>query len=398
MKKPRRNERGMGALYQPHYRDAGGNSHAMKTWWMTYSVGGRRVRESTGTADRKAALDVLALRKASVAKGETIPQSARKLTFERLCELIRDDYKENGRRSPHTLEGVLKRLTKHFAGWKASEITTDAVMSYRTKRIDSGQKPATINRELAALRRCFTLARERGLIGYAPNFKTLKENNTRKGFVERDAFERILSHLDDKYLHAPLRVAYLTGWRLRSEVLSRGARHFDRKSRVLRLEPGETKNGDGREFPCGELPELDAVIERALERHDALERSLGKVIPHLFSDDEGNAIGSLRKRWITACKSKNAGVPGLVPHDLRRSAVRNLERAGVARSTAMQLVGHRTESIYRRYAIGDETSRKEGVGKLAAFHAGAAAEGQKVVSLDERRDKSRVGHDSAASG
>jgi hypothetical protein len=49
-------------------------------------------------------------------------------------------------------------------------------------------------------------------------------------------------------------------------------------------------------------------------------------------------------------------------------AVRNLERAGVSRSVAMKLTGHRTEAVYRRYAIVSEPDLSEGLMKLAALH------------------------------
>ena len=61
-------------------------------------------------------------------------------------------------------------------------------------------------------------------------------------------------------------------------------------------------------------------------------------------------------------------MPGRIPHDFRRTAVRALERAGVSRSAAMAMTGHLTESVYRRYAIADETSLKEAAVKLAALH------------------------------
>ena len=67
-----------------------------------------------------------------------------------------------------------------------------------------------------------------------------------------------------------------------------------------------------------------------------------------------------------ACRT--AGVAGLVPNDLRRSAVRNLERAGVPRATAMKLVGHKTEAIYRRYAIVVESDLLAGGEKLDGLH------------------------------
>jgi integrase len=132
----------------------------------------------------------------------------------------------------------------------------------------------------------------------------------------------------------------------------------------LRLEPGEGKSGEGRNFPL--TPSLREVLAEQLQKTAALEREIGQIIPWLFHK-EGKPIGSFRKAWASACK--RAGLAGKIPHDFRRTAVRNLERAGVPRSAAMAMVGHRTESIYRRYAIADETMLKEGAVKLAAFHA-----------------------------
>jgi integrase len=136
----------------------------------------------------------------------------------------------------------------------------------------------------------------------------------------------------------------------------------------LRLEPGETKNGEGRMFPL--TPELRRVLEQQLTRTMELERASGRIIPWLFHRN-GRAIKSFRRAWTTACRK--AGVPGRIPHDFRRTAIRNLERAGVPRSTAMRMVGHRTEAIYRRYAIVDEQMLREGADRLHAIHQAQAA-------------------------
>ena len=96
----------------------------------------------------------------------------------------------------------------------------------------------------------------------------------------------------------------------------------------------------------------------------------------------GKPIKGFRFAWIKACQK--AGCPGLIPHDFRRTAVRNLERAGVSRSVAMKLTGHQTESVYSRYAIVDEQDLAEGVKKLAALTPQNAEPTQgKIVSLGQ---------------
>ena len=92
----------------------------------------------------------------------------------------------------------------------------------------------------------------------------------------------------------------------------------------------------------------------------------------------GTPIKSFIKIWRSACRA--AGCPGRIPHDLRRTAVRNLERAGVPRSTAMAMVGHKTESIYRRCAIVDDTSRREAAEKLNAFGRGHSSGHRSSIS------------------
>jgi hypothetical protein len=95
-----------------------------------------------------------------------------------------------------------------------------------------------------------------------------------------------------------------------------------------------------------------------------------RIIPWVFHR-RGKPIKNFYKAWRSACKA--AGVPGRILHDFRRTAVRNLERAGVPRSDAMAIVGHQTESIYRRYAISDEASLRESADKLDVLHVEQSA-------------------------
>ncbi len=154
---------------------------------------------------------------------------------------------------------------------------------------------------------------------------------------------------------------FITGWRSRSEVLPLTWAQVDFQGGFVRLEPGTTKNNEGRAFPL--IPELRALLERRQAITRRCERAQDRIIAHVFHR-YGKPIKSLRRAWKTACK--DAGRPGLLLHDLRRSAVRNLERAGISRSVAMKLTGHKTEAVYRRYAIVAESDLREAGAKLAA--------------------------------
>ena len=177
--------------------------------------------------------------------------------------------------------------------------------------------------------------------------------------------------------------AYSTGWRVKSELLSHQRSHVDLVNGWLRLEPGESKNGEGRQFPL--TPELHDVLERQLARTREIEKATGQVIPWLFHR-AGKPIKSFRRAWLRACTE--AGVPDRIPHDSSRSAVRNLERAGVSRSAAMKMVGHKTQSIYSRYAIADESMLQDGGTRLSALHAKEAEAARVVVPIGEARSRS----------
>ena len=114
------------------------------------------------------------------------------------------------------------------------------------------------------------------------------------------------------------------------------------------------------------------------------------IVPWVFHR-QGRRILDYRRAWKNALVAAN--VPKRIPHDFRRTAVRNLERAGVPRSVAMKLTGHKTESICRRYAIVSENDLSEGVAKLAALHDASSGvkEAQKVVSFSDKQERVKLG-------
>ena len=181
-------------------------------------------------------------------------------------------------------------------------------------------------------------------------------------------------------------VAKLTGWR-KSELRSRQWRHVDFEAGWLRLEPEETKNREGRMFPL--IPELRAVLEAQRARVEALQKATGQVIPWVFCRDDGAPVGDFKKAWPTACVAAGSSAscpcwrqtarrgpqgrdahgaegPTKLVHDFRRTAVRNLIRAGIPETVAMKLTGHRTRAVFQRYAIVEEGMLREAGERLAA--------------------------------
>lgn len=219
-----------------------------------------------------------------------------------------------------------------------------------------------------------------------PPFPSVKVDNVRTHFLTMADVVAICEHLDE-HLGPVVRFAALTGWR-KGEIIEHGRgpglrwRNVDFDAGVVRLDPGTTKNEEGRSFPFAALPPLEELLRQQRTSTDAVEKRIGRIVPHVFHRD-GDPIRHMRKAWDKAAEA--AGRADAWFHDLRRTAVRNLERAGVSRSVAMKLTGHKTESVYRRYAIADEAALREGVEKLARLHE-SGEEGRTTIPLDAAQE------------
>jgi integrase len=348
-------------------------------------------RESSGTDKEQEARRLLKQREGAAVEGRIITPRVEKITVRELAEGLLCDYRANERKSVERVEDALGHVLPFFGPLPAIQVTSAHVTAYQAKRQEQKAANATINRELAALKRMFSLAQHAERIHRAPYIAMLREQNVRVGFFEEDQYESVRGHLP-VYAQPVVTVAYITGWRVRSEVLTLQWRQVDFKTGTVRLEPGTTKNGEGRVFHM--TPELRACLEAQRAATTALERERDQIIPWVFHR-QGRRLKGFRKAWRTACTT--AGLPGRILHDFRRTAVRNLERAGVPRSTAMKMVGHKTESVYRRYAIVDDAMLREGSEKLARAARGGQSAGQSevghVISVSSKGVKKLVGRD-----
>lgn len=351
-----------------------------RIWWVRYKVNGKAYEESSGSTDRRKAEKLLARREAELGLGHFVAPDVKRTTVVDLADMLRNDYRMNGRRSLRRAETSLAHLLGYFGAARAMTISADRIAAYVADRKDVGAAPATIRNELAALKRMFTLGIRAGKVAHRPHIPSIQVSNARQGFFEGDDFASVYTELPH-YLQPVAEFAYLTGWRIPSEVLPLTWAQVDLGAGVVRLEPRTTKNDEGRTFPFDALPTLKRLLNTQRERTRALERATGHIIPWVFHRD-GQRIKYIRRAWFSACSRaatvthsngvKEVTRPELlsrIPHDFRRTAVRNLVRAGVPERVAMQLTGHKTRSVFDRYNIVNERDLRDGVTKLAALHA-----------------------------
>jgi len=179
-----------------------------------------------------------------------------------------------------------------------------------------------------------------------------------------------------RYLQDFARFAYLVGWR-KGEIAS--LHWSDVDNDIIRLRPEHSKNGIGRSAPLHDsnfkITEVGEVIERRRSERTFKAKSGPQLSAYVFHR-KGSAIGDLRKAWATACAA--AGLDGMLFQDLRRTAVRNMVRAGVSEHMAMQISGHRTRSIFDRYNIVNERDKQDALRRTQDY-LGSASKKRRVA-------------------
>jgi integrase len=321
-------------------------------YWIGFSYRGKEYRKSAKSAKKRDAENLLAFYLGQCARDEFKGfQQETSLTVGELLDDLIYDGKQRQLRDIATLTARVRVLRAGLGDMHAPDLTERQIDLYVKKRLSKGIAPATLNCEMAYLHQAYRLAVRKKLLEKIPHVPRFKVNNARQGFFEREDFERVVSFLPD-YLKDFSRFGYLTGWR-RKEITRLEWR--DISEGVIRLRPEVSKNAEGRVLiVVGEIAEI--VERRRAERVD--------LIPYVFHRN-GQRISIFNKAWKRACT--RAGVPGKLFHDLRRTAVRNMIRAGVPERIAMAISGHKTRSIFDRYNIVNEEDIRLGLLKTQEY-------------------------------
>lgn len=350
MSETKRRKRGEGRIFQ--YKNPDGSLKS-PYWYVKYYAGGKPHVENTKSTREKDAVKLLRVRLGQADSGIVVTPKVGRVTMKEGLDGVVADLKVN---HPKSVEHTERRIKLHLLPYfgehrRMASVSMADVTEYVAHRLAAEAEHATVNRELAILRRAYRLAIEGNLLVTMPKIKMLREDNVRRGFFERAEFEKVREALPEA-LRPIVTLAYYTGWR-KEELLSLEWRQVDLTAGTITLDT--SKNGEGRTFVFDGLTEVQTMLEA--------QRKLPFVTPFVFHR-KGERVVSFGKAWQTACKT--AKVPGRLLHDFRRTAVRNMVRRGIPERVAMTISGHKTRSVFERYNIVSESDLREAATKMNA--------------------------------
>ena len=328
--------------------------------WIKYYRAGKPYRESSRSIDKNRAKNLLKLREGQVIENRFPGLRVEKIRFEELAQDFLNDYRVNCKRSIARAERSLKHLKGFFEGVRAIDITTDRIRAYILQRQEEGAENGTINRELAALKRMFQpcQSNDPSQGDQCSLHSASGRKQRRQGYFEHGEYLALRKALP-AYLKPVVSMAYHTGMR-KEEILGLQWAQVDLMDGKISLKAQETKNNEARViYMEGELLEV-------IHFQRALRDQKFPNCPWVFFGETGERIKDFRGSWEAACKE--AGLEGRLFHDFRRTAVRNMVRAGVPERVAMMVSGHKTRSVFERYNIVNEDDLKKASQRVKEYH------------------------------
>lgn len=366
-----------------------------RVWWIAYSGPGvdgnaKEIRESSGSDSEAGAKKLLRERLREVAnhrqgvRAFSGPRSER-LTIEDLLDSLKGDYQRREIKSLRRTMNHASPIREFFGHYRAVSVTSDLVREYVTIRKTAGRSNAKINRELEVLSAAFNLAMKEERLARKPRIPHLTENNARKGFFEPNEHAAILAHLP-----APMddiaRFAYICGWR-KDEIRTLRWENVDREAKEVRL--FDSKNGEGRAVALHD--EGWAIFERLWVGRQ-FETKHGTALSEYVFHVNGRPLNEsvFTRTWARARAKAGDAVKGRIFHDYRRTAARNMIRAGVPQAIAMAITGHKTDSMFRRYNIVSADDKRAALERQAEYLKAQPKDGNLRSIQRPDSDKSRT--------
>jgi integrase len=336
-------------------------------YWIDYSLNGERYRESAHTESKAQAEKLLEQRLdergAARVSGQPFTTPAmRRLKVRDLLDNLRADLAQRGKDSPQNLS-TIKQAGEAFGDMIAMQLKRKPFDKYIEEKRAAGYRDASINRVTGAVQQALKLAVRDKVLAQLPCYipHLSEAGNARQGFCDAATFDKVCAFLPSPELQDFARFAFSTGWR-RKEIAQLEWSNVQDSESAIRLKADQSKNRHARLVPItGPLVEIIEHRRRARQIDVNGTTQLCSLVFHR----EGRAIMEFRKAWASACRK--AGVPSLLFHDLRRSAVTSMIHAHVPQLVAMQISGHRTVSMFQRYGIQSADEMRDAMAATEAY-------------------------------
>jgi len=362
-------------------------------WYGQFYRDGKQIRVSTKTEVKEEAKKTLRRLMGDAERGIAPENELRKIRYANLRAALLQNYVERGNKSlltmadgSETISG-LKPLDDFFEyepekngnpekpGVPVTKLTTDAARDFARERLQKGLSNDTVNGSLRLLRRMLNIAHEDKKIQFVPKIRLLKNSPARKGFLAKEQFDVLISFIPVN-LRPVVTFLYYCGIRL-GEAKQIDWSQVDLKAALVRLEEDQTKNSEARTIP---LPDVLVKMLKGIEPKEGI----------VFD------ATNLRKAWHKACSSAGLGkleevegrpdprYTGLIIHDLRRSAIKNLMKVGVNEKVAMKISGHKTRDVFDRYHIVDTEDVVDAMRRVQTVTSatnGLMSNGEKIVKM-----------------
>ena len=348
------------------------------TLMISWYQGGRRRREHLPKG--ASITDANNLRKQRIGEGVTagLAKLPGRCRFEDLVSLLKAEHELKRRRKPLNL----KQITAAFAGWKAHEITTEALERYVADRRKVGAADNTIKNHLATLRHAFHLARKRGYDVQVPAFPMPADTATVECYFTRTELDRLVALLPE-VLRPAVEFAALTGLRKGNVAqLTWPEVKFDRREIVL--SGVVMKNGDPLTIPF--TAPIERILRAQLSRRGR-RPTVFELPDDLLRHAWARAVGTQGlDKWGRKFDSRVGGFVKVRPrfHDLRHTFAQHMIDNGVDEAKVMRLGAWKTRSTFERYKIESTEALRAALKQRDAGHAAerkAARKQTRVVQL-----------------
>ena len=321
-----------------------------KNWQISYVVAGRQVRESSHSTNKRVAKNLLALRQAQVLEGRLQLPKSKPPRFEEWAQRFLESVQHPGTKERYSYS--IDSLSMHFKGARLSQITPDLIEEFKRARLASGVRAATVNRDLAALRRMLRLAQRQRLIGQNPfaEVEFLEERKQRRQpHILTFREQELLLAVAPPHLRALIVLITETGLRVGCEALPLKWEEVDFADAVIHVRESKTLAGR-RIVPLSGFCKAQLLEWRRLTGPD--------FSPYVFPNPANTAVylKAVRKSWRTALKQARIDVFPI--YNLRATFASRLSAAGAPDNLVAGMIGHSSPGRYNWLLGGAHFGRK----------------------------------------